>query len=174
MHDRTSSSAAALPATGSARFDGRLSFQAALRAAIQDAAGHGARQIWMVDADFDDWPIGEQEVVDDLKQWALTSHLGRCVLVAANYERFIARARWLEWRKTWGHRVTCLKAPDEWVPRMPSLMFVPGRLSVERLDLTEHRGLISRDPGQWVSCQERCDAISQRSTEALPITTLGL
>lgn len=162
------------PPAGGSRFEGLKAFQQAVRSAVHDAAAGGAREIWMVDADFEDWPLGEAEFVHDLSLWALHSHVGHCTLIAASFERFHALARWLEWRKTWSHKVRCLQAPDEWLQRMPSLLFVPGQVAVERQDLTHHRGSVSHAAAQWAACRDRCDAISQRSTETLPVTTLGL
>jgi hypothetical protein len=167
-------SSSPLPTSGTQRFEGRIAFEHAVRLALHEAAQQGARQIWMVDPDYDDWPLGEHAVVDDLSHWAASSHLGRCTLVAANFERFVSQPRWVQWRKTWAHKVTCLQAPDEWLLRLPSLFFVPGLIAIERLDFEHHRGTVSFDPSRWAACQEACDAISQRSSEGFPVTTLGL
>lgn len=158
----------------SLRFEGRQDFQQALRVLLRQAAAARATEIVMADEDFGDWPLGEIEVVDTLAHWALAVPNGHCVLMGASFERFQGFPRWLAWRKTWAHRVRCLQAPDEWLPRMPSMLFVPGQSVLERLDVVHHRGVVSNEAAQLVQARERTDAISQRSTETLPVTTLGL
>ena len=79
----------------------RSEFHDALRRAFEIAASAGAREIWLSDEDFADWPLGERQVVEHLTQWA-HSHR-RLTLVAhetkRGYEPKRYRARPLRWSR---------------------------------------------------------------------------
>lgn len=51
-------------------FIGRESFRAILRQALAEAAQDGWREVIVCDASFQDWPLGEREVVQALDTWA--------------------------------------------------------------------------------------------------------
>lgn len=162
-----------LPAEG--RFEGRVAFQQGLREALAAVAQGEHRDVWLSDHDFAQWPLGERAVVESFNQWALGNHHGRCVLLGAHFDAFArVHPRWVEWRQLWSHRVLCLQAPDEAIADIPSALLVPGLVSVELFDRDHCRGLISRDPLRWTELKERIDAISQRSSETFPPTTIGL
>jgi hypothetical protein len=166
-------SAHPLPAEG--RIEGRPAFQQAVREALAAAAQGQYRDLVLSDHDFEHWPLGERAVVESFNQWALGSAHGRCVLLGAEFGAFFrAHPRWVEWRQPWSHRVVCLQAPEEFAAGVPSALLVPGAISVELFDPERYRGLISHDPLRWRELQEKIDAISQRSGETFPPTTLGL
>ncbi len=162
-----------LPAEG--RFEGLPAFEQVVRDALAAAAQKEARDLWLCDRDFSHWPLGERSAVASFQQWALAGHHGRCVLLGEAFERFFRdHPRWVEWRRTWSHRVVCLQAPEELALDVPSAVLVPGLLSIELIDRENYRGLVSFDPMRWRELHEQIDAISQRSGEAIPPTTLGL
>lgn len=162
-----------LPVDG--RFEGRPAFQQTVRDGLAALARGEHRDVWLSDQDFAHWPLGERAVVDSFNQWALGSHHGRCVLLAAHFEAFArVHPRWVEWRQLWSHRVLCLQAPDEFAADIPCALLVPGLVAVELFDRDHYRGLVSRDAMRWSELKERIDAISQRSAETFPPTTLGL
>ena len=67
----------------------RSEFHDALRGAFALAASSGAREIWLSDQDFADWPLGERQVVDQLTQWAHSHrHL---TLIAHNFDEVARR-----------------------------------------------------------------------------------
>jgi hypothetical protein len=84
----------------------RSEFHQALRDAFAEAAAAGSRELWLVDPDFADWPLGERAVVDCLDEWAASSrHLN---LLAQNFDEVARRhARWVAWRRQWAHIVSC-------------------------------------------------------------------
>lgn len=162
-----------LPPEG--RFEGRPAFQQMVRDGVAALAQGDHHEIWLSDHDFAQWPLGERTVVESFNQWALGSHHGRCVLLGAHFEAFSqAHPRWVEWRQTWSHRVLCLQAPEEFAADIPTALLIPGLLSMELFDRDHYRGLLSRDSMRWRELKEKIDAISQRSGETFPPTTLGL
>ena len=168
-----SDTASNLPAEG--RFEGLPAFQHAVREALAAAAHSQHRDLMLCDQDFAHWPLGERAVVESFNQWALASRNGRCVLLAAHFDAFFrAHPRWVEWRQLWSHRVVCLQAPEEFAADVPCALLLPGAVAVEMFDPDHYRGVVSQDPLRWRALQEKIDAVSQRSSETFPPTTLGL
>lgn len=153
--------------------DSRSGFQAALRGAFEAAATQGCREIWCVDRNFADWPLGERDVVDWLTQWAAAHR--RLVLLAAHFDDVPRRhARWVQWRRQWAHVVTCRQVHEDDAKDMPCLLLAPGLVAV-RLHSTEHyRGGVSREAAEWTRLRELVDDLDQRGNDSFPATTLGL
>ena len=113
------------PGSSSGLITSRGEFHAALRAALADAANHGARELWLCDNDFADWPIGERAVVESFAQWAASSR--RLTLVARHFDDVARRhARWVEWRRTWSHIVTCRTNTECPTGEFPSVLVALG------------------------------------------------
>jgi hypothetical protein len=158
---------------GSGLITTRNEFHAALRAALVDAANHGARELWLCVGDFADWPLGERAVVESFAQWAATSR--RLTLVARHFDELARRhARWVEWRRTWSHIVTCRTNNEIPTGEFPSVLVALGTVTVRLSDTVHHRGRISHEKGEELRCKEMIDAVLQRSEEAFPATTTGL
>ena len=152
---------------------GRIEFHTAVREALAEAAAEGWQELWLCDANFADWPLGEASVIDSLTQWAQGPH--RLTLLALNYEEVSRRhARWVQWRRNWSHSVTCREIQELQADDVPSMLLAPGVLTLRLMDRVHHRGLVSREPADALHARELIDAISQRSVEAFPVTTLGL
>ncbi|MEP7099141.1 MAG: hypothetical protein ABI781_01445, partial [Burkholderiales bacterium] len=84
----------------------RAEFHAALRHAFEQLASVGAREVWLCDEDFADWPLGERAIVELLTQWAASSR--KLTLVARHFDEVARRhARWVAWRRDWSHIVSC-------------------------------------------------------------------
>ena len=84
----------------------RTEFQAALQQAFAWLAAEGAREVWLCDEDFADWPLGERAIVDHLTAWAASNR--KLTLVARHFDEVARRhARWVEWRRRWSHIVSC-------------------------------------------------------------------
>lgn len=151
----------------------RSEFHAALRHAFERAAEAGSRELWLVDEDFADWPLGERAVVDQLQRWASSSR--RLVLVARSFDEVERRhARWVAWRRPWSHIVGC-RANTELEPgAVPTLLLAEPTLSVRMSDIERYRGRVSSDLAEQVRCREAIEAVLQRSHEAFPATTTGL
>ncbi len=151
----------------------RSEFHTALRAALADAANHGSRELWLCDNDFGDWPLGERAVVEIFSQWAASSR--RLTLLARHFDDVARRhARWIEWRRTWSHIVSCRTNIELEGGEFPTVLLAPGTVSVRLSDLVHHRGRLSHDKADEVRCKELIDAVLQRSEEAFPATTTGL
>lgn len=152
---------------------GRRAFEDAVRAALAEAAAAGWHELFLCDADFVNWPLGELAVVDSLTQWIGANR--RLTLVALHYDEFARRhPRWVRWRDLWAHAVSCRAATETPADDMPVLLLAPGALALQLDDPLRFLGRVSRDPAVGVLARERIDVILQRSVEALPVTTLGL
>lgn len=153
-------------------FASREAFRQALREAFALAAQRGCRRIWLVDPDFEHWPLDEPEVIDSLKRWGLPHR--RLTLVAHHFDLVAGhRPRFVAWRRTWSHIVECRAWPRE-EGALPSLWLGAGLRAVRLLDPVHFRGAVDDDPEVLLQLAEACDAFSQRSEAAFPADTLGL
>ena len=158
---------------GNGLITSRSEFHNALRTALADAANHGARELWLCDNDFADWPIGERAVVESFAQWAASSR--RLTLVARHFDDVARRhARWVEWRRTWSHIVTCRTNNELPTGEFPAVLVASGTVTVRLSDAVHHRGRIAHDKGEELRCREMIDAVLQRSEEAFPASVTGL
>jgi hypothetical protein len=151
----------------------RSEFHDALRAALAEAATRGAREIWLCDNDFSDWPLGERAVVDDLTRWAASSR--KLTLIARRFDDVARRhPRWVAWRQNWSHIVSCRSNNELEEGGVPTVLLAEGTVTVRLSDTVHHRGRLSHDKVEAVRCREMIDAVLQRSEEAFPATTTGL
>ncbi len=151
----------------------RSEWHMALRAALADAANHGARELWLCDNDFADWPLGERAVVETFAQWAAINR--RVTLVARHFDDVARRhARWVEWRRTWSHIVTCRTNNELPTGEFPSVLVALSTVTVRLSDTVHHRGRIAHEKGEELRCREIVDAVLQRSEEGFPATVTGL
>ena len=110
MTDTATPSAEPLRDLPSGRFSGREAFQQLVRDAIATAARDGWQEIFISDAHFHDWPLGERAVVEALQDWARSGR--RFTMLACSYDDVIRRhARFVRWRGTWDHIITCRRSP---------------------------------------------------------------
>jgi peptidyl-tRNA hydrolase len=151
----------------------RADFHDAVRAALAQAAATGAAEVCLVDPHFDDWPLNERGVVASLEQWA--SSRRKLIVIAHSFDELARRAsRFVEWRRNWSHVAQCRTVDEIEADQVPTLLFVPGLVSVRLLDRVRYRGVVSGHATDLVECRETIDALLQRSTEGFPATTLGL
>jgi hypothetical protein len=151
----------------------RSEFHDALRGAFSLAASVGARELWLCDEDFADWPLGERAVVDELNQWAQSRR--RLTVLAHSFDEVARRhGRWTEWRRQWAHVVECRTNGEIEAAQMPTICLVSDIFSVRLSDPVRHRGMASHEAADALACREAIDAVSQRSIETFPATTLGL
>ena len=151
----------------------RKEFHEAIRAALARAADAGSAEICLVDRDFQDWPLNERAVVETLARWA---HARRRFVVYAHSFDEVPRSapRFTEWRRQWSHIVQCRTDPEIEAQQVPTLLLVPGELTVRLLDPVRYRGVVSGRASDQAESREAIDALLQRSVEAFPPTTLGL
>jgi len=151
----------------------RSEFLDAVRAAFALAGESGAREIFLIDPDFADWPLNERAVIDSLSRWVDSSR--SLTILAHGFDEFARRQlRFVEWRRQWTHVVHCRNDPDLEAEQIPTLLLVPGAVCVRVLDRVRVRGTASNRPVDLTDCRESVDALLQRSVEAFPVTTLGL
>jgi hypothetical protein len=173
--DATDPSAAGEPAPKPAtlHFNSRGDFQAAWRDALARIAHHGCREVWFVDHDFSNWPLGERASCELLTQWALARR--SLVLLAANFDSVQRlHPRWVMWRRQWSHLVQCRQVDPSDVDLIPTMVLAPGVLSLRVRDPVNFRGRVSYDMSDEVRDRDELDAFLQRSHAAFPVTTLGL
>ena len=151
----------------------RAEFLDAVRGAFALAVDTGAREIFLVDPTFADWPLNEREVIDSLWRWVDSSR--SLTVLAHSFDEFARRQlRFVEWRRQWAHAVRCRNDPELEAEQIPTLLLVPGALCIRVLDRVRVRGTASNRPVDLTECREAVDALLQRSVEAFPVTTLGL
>ena len=156
------------------RIDGWPDFTDRVRAALAMAAAQPT-SILMMDHDFARWPIGERSMIEGFQQWVLQTKLPVCTLIAATLDELPRKhPRWVAWRSTWGHRVTCRVVLEELADAVKPTLLLEGQLGLKLLDPVTGRGVWSRLKSDLTVWRQEFDAISQRSHEAMPSTTLGL
>lgn len=151
----------------------RGEFHDAVRDALQEAAMQSCREIFLCNDDFADWPLNEAALVENLVQWS--SPHRKCVIVARGFDE-IARLhpRFVAWRRTWSHSVECRINDELEAGQMPTLLLMPGLLTLRLVDAVHYRGSVSRHAGDAVRAREQFDAVYQRSQDGFPATQLGL
>ena len=151
----------------------RKAFHDAIRDALSRAADADAGEIFVADVDFADWPLNERAVAEALGRWA--SSRRRLVVYAHSFEALPRNApRFTEWRRQWSHIVQFRTDPEVEAQQVPTLLLVPGEVTVRLLDPVRYRGMVSGRATDQVQARETIDALLQRSVEGFPPTTLGL
>ena len=151
----------------------RRDFHDAVRTAFALAADAGCRELWLCDADFADWPLGDAGVVELLRQWAGSQR--RLTLLAGSFDALARRhPRWVTWRRTWSHVVHCRINTVIEAAALPTLLLAPGLVSVHLSDPIHYRGRVSAAAADEVRCREMIGAVLQRSQESNPVTLIGL
>lgn len=165
------------PAHDSGRLDGWGAWSDAVRAALAEAAARPA-SLMMFDEDYAHWPLGERACVEALAQWALGGRALHCTMLASDWQHVPKQhPRWLRWRVSWAHKLSCKVLPEDEQSALQSarpMLVIEGRLGIQLLDAEHGTGLWSRVPSTLREWWQAGDAISQRSIDAMPATTLGL
>lgn len=154
------------------RFEGRAQFQQLVRDALHAAAQEGWREIVLSDASFEDWPLGERSVCDDLQGWARPGR--RFVMLASRYDALVQRhARFVAWRTTWSHLIDCRACRAADAQEFPSMLYGP-RWAMRRLDVLHSHGVAGAEPERRVQMHEALAEWLRRSAPAFPASVLGL
>ena len=153
--------------------DSRSGFHIAVREAFASLAASKSNEVVICDTDFADWPLGEISVIDGLARWAQPHR--KLTVYAQNFDEILRRhPRWVAWRRQFAHAVECRVVEPLEQGRMPSLFTARGGMTVRLFDAGRYRGAQSSCAADGVLAREQIDAISQRSSEGFPATTLGL
>ncbi len=155
------------------RFAGREVFVEQVRAAFAMAAHAGWKEIIVSDANFHDWPLGERAVIDALQAWAGSGR--RFTMLACTYDEVIRRhARFVRWRATWEHIITCRRSAGADPLEVPSVWWSPAWV-LQRLDVAHCAGVMSAAPQRLVAVRESLEEwVHNKSAPGFPSTTLGL
>ncbi|HSI57930.1 MAG TPA: hypothetical protein VLA16_10245 [Ideonella sp.] len=155
--------------------ESRGEFQAAVRQLISAAASTGARQMWWVSPDFDDWPLEDAALLDILTGWVRSSAAVHVTWLADDFEPLRRRMpRLVRWRQTWAHVLNCGAPVERGASDLPSLLLVEGAGVLQMFDRVHWRGRISNTRPDLGQAREQIDALLQRSEPSFPVTTLGI
>jgi hypothetical protein len=162
-----------LPDLPSGRFSGRDAFMQLVRDGLATAARDGWTEIVVSDANFHDWPLGEIAVVESLQQWARSGR--RFTMLACTFDEVIRRhARFVRWRGTWDHIITCRRSPSADPLDLPSALWSPAWV-LHRLDPLRCVGVSGFEPDRRVLLRESLNEwLRSKSSPGFPSTTLGL
>ena len=153
-------------------FDGRNAFAQLIRDALATAARDGWRELLLVDASFEDWPLGERAVVDSLQAWSKTGR--KFTIVAKRFDTLIAKHhRFVTWRGQWSHIVQAHGIAQADASELTSAIYSPNWV-MRRLDTVRSKGIASSDPARRVMLREEINEWIGKSSPAFAATTLGL
>ena len=149
--------APSLPDLPSGRFSGREAFMQLVRDGLATAARDGWSEIIVSDSNFHDWPLGELAVIESLQQWAHSGH-----------------PRFVRWRGTWDHIISCRRSPSADPLDLPSAFWSPAWV-MHRLDPVRCVGVAGFEPERRVLLRESLNEwLRSKSSPGFPSTTLGL
>lgn len=155
-----------------AAIDGRSEFAAALRLALAHAARERARELCLVDPDFEAWPLEDPQVLSALSAWARLPKR-QLLMIAGRFDGLPRRCpRFTEWRRTWAHVVEC-RATEVEASQVPTLLLA-GPHSLHLADRLQWRGHWLADDSEISAWREVVDVLMQRSEPDFPANTLGL
>ncbi len=156
----------------SGRFSGREDFEQLVRAALTHAAHEGWQKIILSDATFGDWPLRERGLVESLQAWSKSGR--QLVMLASHYDEVIRHhARFVSWRKTWGHIVDCRLCRVTEPTDFPSALWSPGWF-MHRLDPQRSTGICGADRERALQLRELLEEKIRNSSPGFPASTLGL
>lgn len=154
------------------RFEGRMAFQQAVRDAFATAATEGWREIVVVDASFEDWPLGERAVAQSLSDWSRNGR--RFLMLARHYDELPRRhARFVTWRRTWSHIIECWQCPSADALDFPGWVLSTGWV-MQRVDPVRSVCVAGHEPERRLALRETLDEWLRKSSPGFPATTLGL
>ena len=170
--DSLSAGAAPLPPLPHGAFVGASAFAQVVRNAVAHAASEGWQEMVWSDANFEDWPLFERKLVEDLNAW---SRRGRKLILLAHHFDAMRRIhhRFVEWRIRWDHLVECRLCKGVDVTEFPSALWTPT-WAARRLDLVRSTGVASVEPRMRLLLREELEERKRQSSPGFPASTLGL
>lgn len=153
-------------------FSGRTSFEQLVRDALAGAAREGWQEVILSDPTFEDWPLRERSVVDSLHAWAASGR--HMIMLATRYDEVMRNhARFVSWRKTWGHIIDCRVCRTVPAADMPSAIWSRAWF-MRRLDLQHSVGACGYDRERRVQLRELLEEKIRYSVPGFAASTLGL
>lgn len=155
-----------------ARIDGRSEFLGAVRTALAQALQNKVRELMLVDADYEAWPLDDAEVLASLTTWARQPQR-RLLMLAGRFDEVPRRhPRFTAWRGHWAHVIEC-RATEVEASQIPTLLLA-GAHSLQLADRWQWRGHWLADDSELSAWREVVDVLMQRSEPAFAANTLGL
>jgi len=159
-------------AHSAALIDGRGEFTAAVRLALSQAARERARELVLVDPDFEAWPLDDPQVLAALTAWARLPKR-QLLMIAGRFDSLPRRCpRFTAWRRDWAHALEC-RATEVETSQVPTLLLA-GPHSLQLADRLQGRGHWLADDSEISAWREVVDVLMQRSESDFPANTLGL
>lgn len=166
----------ALPAPDEGRFVGRTAFHEQVVRGLQAAALAGAPTVWLCDADFAAWPLGERRTVQALDDWAVATRAHPLAQLRVLGQRFdgmrLRQARFVDWRSRWSHRVD-VRVWSAGQDTLPSVLWTP-HWTLQRIDELRDVVVATADAVERTRLEERLHALWQQARPGFPVTQLGL
>lgn len=154
------------------RFEGRNAFQQLVRDALACAAREGWAEIILSDSTFEDWPLGERAVAESLQAWSARGR--RMTLLARRYDVVVRQhARFVNWRRTWGHLIECHACAAADPLELPSAIWSPAWV-MQRHDPVRSSGQAGDEASRRLLLKELLNEWLGKSSSAFPASTLGL
>lgn len=158
---------------GAATIEGRQACRAALRDQLLDLSAGGAAEVWLVDADYEIWPLDDAEVLAALVHWARPQGR-RLRMIGRDFAAVERRLpKFSAWRRTWAHAFEARQPAAGEVLELPTLLWA-GPCALEVLDTVHWRARRLGEASALRTLMEQIEALSQRCESAWPATTLGL
>ena len=158
------------------RFVGRTDFQDLVLQGLQEAASQGCALVWLCDADFAAWPLGEQRLVQALDDWAAATRahpLAQLRVLGQHFDDFPLRhARFVAWRARWSHRVD-VRQWSAGQDSLPSVLWTPA-WTLQRVDDTRDVVVATTEAAQRTRLAEVLQRHWQAARPGFSATTLGL
>jgi hypothetical protein len=156
----------------SGRFSGRVAFEKLVRDALACAAREGWQEIILSDPTFEDWPLRERSVVESLHAWSKSGR--HMILLATRYDELMRNhARFVSWRKAWGHIIDCRVCRVGALDDFPSAIW-SRPWSMHRVDRQHSIGTSGYERERSVQLKEVLDEKIRDSVPGFPASTLGL
>jgi len=142
----------------------------ALLAALPDAA---PQRLWLVDADFTDWPLDEPALLQALTLWVRMPGR-RMVWIGDDFEAVQRQhPRLTAWRRDYAHAIEAWRPIDGERVDWPSWLLADrGAVIVD--DRARWRGRSVTAQDRLRELRDAIDALLQRCEPAWPATVLGL
>lgn len=153
--------------------EGRDAFVAAVRSLLLGLPEQGPREVWMVDPEFEAWPLDDDPVLDAFTQW-LRPAGRRLHIVAGDFKALALRhPRFSTWRRPWAHALDAWQPLPEEQVQLPALLLAGGS-ALELLDAARWRARVVSTRPALRALHENVATLLHRCESAWPVTTLGL
>lgn len=154
--------------------DAHTDFVAAVHRTVAAALQARSRRMLWVDPDFSGWPLDDAALLEELASW-LRQPQRELVLLATQFDELRrSQARFVGWYRLWSHVVQARCPAPEDAGELPSLLLADGVAVVQLTDKMHWRGRSSDDRAEMRLWRDQLDACIQRSSPALPASTIGL